>query len=86
MAEVAQDEPRALITAFSGRIIIERSKLLGKGAFATVFAGKYEGSDVAVKRVEHHLHVDDREVYVQIQLQHDNVVRIFAVEDDDDFR
>ena len=70
---------------FSGQITIIRNEELGKGSYGKVFVGIYNGDRVAVKRIEHHL-VDNREVEVQIQLRHENVVNILTVEEDLDFR
>ena len=70
---------------FSGKIKIFRNQQLGKGSSGMVFGGTYEGTEVAVKRIEHH-QIDSREVEMQTQLRHVNVVNILTVEDDDDFR
>lgn len=72
--------------SFSGKI--NRSKdILGKGAYGVVYRGTYEDEQVAVKRIQlDTLGSEDREVKLQIKLDHENVLKILTVEDDDDFR
>lgn len=65
-----------------------KGRELGKGAFATVYHGLLNNSPVAVKRIliDRLSESEDREVKLQSRLQHQHVLKILAVEDDDDFR
>lgn len=64
-----------------------KKDVLGVGSFSIVFRGSHRGLDVAVKRIElHRLDPDDREAKLQMKLEHENVLKIFAVEKDDDYR
>lgn len=72
--------------AFSGKIDCTKS-ILGKGGFGTVYRGRYEDCDVAVKRIQlDSFEGDDREIRIQNGLDHENVLKILTVEDNDDFR
>lgn len=69
------------------QISYDRNEILGTGGFGTVFLGSYNGKQVAVKRIElQRLDPKDREVTLQKQLNHENVMAILAVEHDVDFR
>ena len=72
----------------SGKIKFDRKKLLGKGGFADVYEGTYEEKPVAVKRIlVTNLNISlEREINLQPRLQHENVLKILTVEQDDDFR
>jgi hypothetical protein len=64
-----------------------KKEVLGKGNFGIVFRGSHQGKEVAVKRLDlHRLDQEDREVNLQIKLEHENVVQILSVEEDDTFR
>ncbi len=72
-----------------------REAVLGKGGFAIVYHGfledthelAHEGQarQVAVKRIQLDL-IEAREVQLQLSLNHENVLNILKVEQDDDFR
>ena len=65
---------------------IECSKdLLGKGGFATVFTGRFDSKDVAVKRmlVED---VEDREEEFLKKYPHPNILKLLHVEEDGPFK
>jgi hypothetical protein len=64
-----------------------RKDRLGKGAYGIVFLGSHQGEEVAVKRLElDRLGREDREIKLQIELEHDNVLKILAIHEDDDYR
>ncbi len=64
-----------------------RRDRLGMGSFAIVFLGSYKGKEVAVKRIEiDRVDPDDREVKLQIDLEHDNVLKILSVDEDEDYK
>ena len=71
----------------------DRNKLLGKGAYAYVYAGKLNGQDVAVKRLQiedaapmDDCVVSDREVEAMIELDHPNVLKLLFVKQDENFK
>ena len=71
----------------------DRNKLLGKGAYAYVHAGKLNGQDVAVKRLQiedvapvEDCVVSDREVEAMKELDHPNVLKLLHVKQDDYFK
>ncbi len=67
-------------------IEFDKNKVLGIGN-AVVFEGFYNGLPVAVKRITVELlPKEDREVITQVRLDHENVLKILAVEQDADFR
>jgi hypothetical protein len=64
-----------------------KKEVLGKGNFGIVFRGFHQCMEVAVKRLDlHRLDQEDREVNLQTTLEHENVLQILAVEEDDTFR
>lgn len=72
---------------WSGNIQFNKEDVLGKGGFAVVYRGIYNNDIIAVKRIVLE-NVDplNREVTLQTQLDHENVLKILAVEQSDDFR
>jgi serine/threonine protein kinase len=72
---------------WSGRIEKSSDKL-GLGGFGVVFRGTFNNEEVALKRTQFSLGCEsaDREIEVQSQLSHENVLKILAVEVDNDFR
>ena len=71
----------------TGTGYMKKDTVLGKGNFGIVFRGFHQGKEVAVKWLDlHRLDQEDREVNLQTKLEHDNVLQILAVEEDDDFR
>ena len=69
-----------------GELSYNRQDVLGKGAFGTVYRGKFQGTiDVAIKRLLKPLTNDfEKEIFPSIP-HHPNIVRFFHVEEDDDF-
>ncbi len=68
-------------------ITIDRNKqLIGSGGYATVFHGTFQGSPVAVKRIEHHRRCNDKEETALGILKHPNIVKLHKIEDSEDFR
>lgn len=65
-----------------------KEDILGSGTYATVHLGCLHNVEVAVKKIEKYRSNGDenREVNLQKQLQHENVLKILAVEEGDEFR
>ena len=73
---------------FSGEIKFERENVLG-ASNSSVYRGTFDGKTVAVKRIERRYPsspIEDREIKAQIHLNHRNVVKMIAAEQDVDFR
>lgn len=75
-------------SAANKRINYDRSYILGKGGFAIVFRGTFDGKLVAVKRIQQDMIAEDnqREEEVLRRLNHPNVISLLYVEDDEDFK
>jgi serine/threonine protein kinase len=65
---------------------IDRSNILGRGAFATVYVGRWRNTDVAVKRIQLHDVLTDREEKAMSNLDHPNVIKLLGFEEDADFK
>ncbi len=71
---------------FSNKIQYQRKDVLGEGN-SIVYRGTYEDEEVAVKRIVLRPSLnEDREFKAQLKLNHQNVLKILIVEQDDDFR
>ena len=68
------------------QIEYDREVLLGKGAYGSLFLGKYGNRQVAVKRVSLHNVESDIEEKALLQLDHPNIVKLFYSESDEHFR
>jgi serine/threonine protein kinase len=65
----------------------DRQKILGEGGFATVFEGAWGGVKVAVKRILIKDAVsNEQEEKALKMLDHPNVIKLFHVEEDQDFK
>lgn len=72
----------------TGKIVCDynsKENVLGEGGYGHVFRGSYEGQDVAIKRIIES-RAEIREFKAQMKLEHDNVLKILTVEQDDNFR
>lgn len=64
----------------------DRKTILGQGAYGPVFAGEWNNVTVAVKRIQLHDLLSDREESTMKDLNHRNVVKLYAVEEDENFK
>lgn len=66
---------------------IDKEDILGKGGYGVVFAGTYNGDPVAIKRVPL---TDDptelREEEALQKLNHPNVIKLYCITTNDNFR
>jgi serine/threonine-protein kinase/endoribonuclease IRE1 len=68
-------------------IKIDRSKILGTGSCGIVFEGTWNGKKVAVKRVQiANTESSKPEEEALQKLDHPNVIKLFDVQSDEDFR
>jgi hypothetical protein len=71
---------------FSKKIQYEKKDVIGEGN-SIVYRGTYEDNKVAVKRIVLRPSLnEDREFKAQLKLNHQNVLKILTVEQDEDFR
>ncbi len=69
---------------------IDETKILGKGFYGIVFAGTFDGKEVAMKRVPINESDDSeakmfrREVEEHNRLDHDNVLKLLHVDEEKD--
>jgi serine/threonine protein kinase len=65
----------------------DRKKVLGEGGFAKVYEGVWGGTKVAVKRiVVGDAATNEQEEKALKMLDHPNVIKLFHVEEDQDFK
>jgi len=68
-------------------LTLDRNKILGVGGFATVFEGAWDGKKVAVKRIPvEKAASNEPEVKALKMLDHPNVIKLFHVKEDQDFK
>jgi predicted Ser/Thr protein kinase len=68
-------------------LMCDRQKILGKGGFAIVFEGTWGGVKVAVKRIlKSDAVTKEQEEKALKMLDHINVIKLFHVEEDQDFK
>lgn len=68
------------------KIKYDRIRRIGKGGFAIVFHGTFDGFPVAVKRIEHERRCDDKEERALGMLDHPNIVKLYSFKDSKNFR
>jgi serine/threonine-protein kinase/endoribonuclease IRE1 len=71
------------------KISFFRKDIIGKGGYGVVFRGSFSGQDVAVKRIQlmdANNGSNSRELPNLRKLKHGNIVELFHVEDNEDFR
>jgi serine/threonine protein kinase len=66
-------------------IEFNRQVRLGRGGFGSVFPGTFQGREVAIKRVEL-INATDNEEEALKQLDHPNVIKLFHVDCNKDFK
>jgi serine/threonine protein kinase len=67
-------------------IILDRCKLIGRGCYGTVYEGTWRDRKVAVKRIQMENVQNHKGEEALQKLDHPNVVKLFHVESDSDFR
>jgi serine/threonine protein kinase len=68
-------------------LTFDRKKVLGKGGFATVYEGVWGETKVAVKRILiGDAASNEQEEKALKMLDHTNVIKLFDMEEDQDFR
>jgi hypothetical protein len=69
--------------------LLKSNLKLGQGAFSVVFRGTFQlnkVTDVAIKRVEKERLENDREMTALQKLDHENVLKLLFVTEDENFR
>jgi hypothetical protein len=66
-------------------LMFDRSKVLGEGAYGIVFEGRWRGIQVAVKRVPNNS-AKKRNDSTLLDLNHPNVIKLFHIDSDEDFK
>ncbi len=67
-------------------LCLDKKKKLGSGHYGMVWKGKYDGKDVAVKRILLDGVTNSREITTLQTLHHENVVKLHHHRDDENFR
>ncbi len=76
-----------LCDSVSFLIKIDRNKILGTGSYGIVFEGTWNGKKVAVKRVQiANTESSKLEEEALQKLDHPNVIKLFHVQSNEDFR
>lgn len=65
---------------------VNQDSKLGQGTYAVVFPGSWRGIEVAIKRIQRHDLLSDREETVMKDLDHPNVLKFLDMEVDKDFK
>jgi len=72
-------------------LTVRRDEILGRGVFgAAVYRGTFNGVEVAVKSIPRAHFIDEEDIRLQesniLSLNHDSVIRIHHVEENDQYR
>ena len=69
------------------KIIINKSKILGQGGYGTVFEGTWGNEKFAVKRILlEKIDNDNKEERALQKLNHPNVIKLYHVESDKNYK
>ena len=69
------------------KIIIDKNKILGQGGYGTVFEGTWGNKKFAVKRILlENIDNDNKEEKALLKLDHPNVIKLYHVESDENFK
>jgi hypothetical protein len=80
-------EPNPSLISVSSVFSIDRAKILGKGNYGIVYEGVWGGIKVAVKRIPiDNTTNSEREESALKKFNHENVIKLFHVEEDLDFK
>ena len=66
-------------------VIYDRKRVLGRGHYGTVFLGTLDGMEVAVKRIQI-LDCKPQEENTMGIFDHENVLKLIRVKEDEDFK
>jgi serine/threonine protein kinase len=74
---------------YDSSVKVDESREIGRGGFGTVYAGTYEGNQVAVKKIfvtfmNPEAKEQKREVEEHIRLHHENVIKLLHVSEEKD--
>ena len=68
-------------------LTFDRTKILGRGTFGSVYEGVWGETKVAVKRIALENAVSsEQEINALTKCNHENIIKLFHVEEDQDFR
>ena len=67
-------------------IKFDREIRLGEGGYGAVFPGTFQGNKVAVKRVQLIDATNENEENILQKLNHPNIVKLFHIDRDDNFK
>jgi len=64
----------------------DRKKLLGMGAFVSIYEGRYKGKSEAVKRIQLEYIKYDKEIVPHLKMDNENLVKMLSVMEDVEFK
>lgn len=70
---------------FSEQIKYDRQRVIKKEAFGQIYLGFYGNENVSVKRIVAQRVKVMQRIELQIDLNHDNVIKLYTVENDENF-